>query len=220
VKFRTERAESGIAVETVGLAGRFGHELRAVVDEGWAVEDAQALIELAAGELAEKPATSTTWWSQAGFRRLRWHASGGVYLATERFADQFRPSVQRASADWGAQHWVCNRYDAAFDPISEESLVAVSARVWDGDVAVEGTRYEMAGANSGWIIIDEAFRGGVPDLTVEHAAHLADARPDLVRYFGLPIGWRFFSAGDGESVRGLEPPRDDEAGGGHVPPAR
>lgn len=217
MKFRTQRADAGIAVETVGLVGRFGRELRAVVDEDWAVEDAQGLMELAARALAEQPATSSTWWSDAGFRRLRWEASRGVYLATERFADGFRPTIQRAAADWGAQHWVCARYGAAFAPIAEASLVAVSAAVWQPEVGVEGTRYEMSGDNSGWIIIDEAFRGGVPDLTVEHASHLADARPDLVRYFALPIGWRFFSAVDGENVRHVGPASDQQATGGQEP---
>lgn len=206
--FRTERVDSGIAVESVGLAARFGRELRAVVDEDWAVDDARALIELAAGTLAEQRAPSATWWSEAGFRRLRWQASDGRYLATEPFPDGFRPTIQRAAAEWGAQHWVCARYGAAFAPISEASLVAVSAAVWKREVAVEGTRYEMSGDNSGWIIIDEAFRGGVPDLTIEHASHLAEARPDLVRYLALPIGWRFFSALDGENVRQLDPSSD------------
>jgi hypothetical protein len=111
-----------------------------------------------------------------------------------------------------SQRWLCTRFGAAFDPISGRSLVAIDPLILDPSINVEGSRYQMTGAMSGWILIGEQFNGGVADLRIEHASHVADARPDLVRYFALPVGWRFFRTSDGENVYLIESTSDTDEG--------
>lgn len=197
--FVPARSPEGTTIETRGLRDLVGRELRAAVVDDRAVSDAQALMVLAAEELLSRPSPSGVWWSSAGFRRIRWSPAEDWFHGEEGDGERTRPTIQRAAADWGAQHWVCTRYEASFAPISEDSLVAIAPSALQR-VDTEGSRYEMTGDNSGWIIIDESFTGSARDLPIEHAAHVADRRPNPVRYFALPVGWRFFAAVDGERV--------------------
>ena len=57
---------------------------------------------------------------------------------------------------------------------------------------VEGVRYRLGGANSGWIITSRGYEGPVESLRTEHALHLVSARPDVIQYLALPVGHRFF----------------------------
>jgi len=111
-----------------------------------------------------------------------------------------------------AQRWVCERYGAGFDPITDESLVSLDPIIMEPSINVEGSRYLMTGPMSGWILIGERFAGGVADLRIEHARHVVDARPDLARYFALPVGWRFFRTSVGENVYLIDSDIGDEAG--------
>lgn len=204
IQFAVTRSEAGIALATVGSDEKVGRELSALVTEEWALGPAQSIMRRAVEQLLDKPEQSEVWWSSTGLRRIEWRADGDTYVGRELDGAVLMPTIQRAAAEFGAQEWVCETYGAEFDPISDDLLVAVSDRVMRRGTGVEGTRYEMSGANSGWILIDEDFRGGVKDLRMEHAAHVIDVRPGLARYFALPPGWRFYSAPDGESVTHIQ----------------
>jgi len=201
ITFRHDRIGDAIWIETIAAATDLGRELRAAVTEEWAVREAELLIERAVRELLAKPGRSATWWSTSSFRRIRWTDVGGVFVGEESDGSRLRPTIQRAAAEFGAQRWICGTYGADLDPIDEEALVALAPAVMKTKRGVEGTRYLPSGRNSGWILIDEDFRGDVGDLKHEHAFHVVEAKPQLARYFGLPPGWRFFAAADGENVR-------------------
>lgn len=197
-------SEGGLfTVTTRGLRTSHGRELRAAVQEQSAIPDAKELITQAADQLHGFDKRPERWTSSAGFRALVWVADDEWYTGFEVDDTRKLPTIQQAASDWGAQHWVCERYGASFDPFTDDSLVSIAPAILDPNVAVEGTRYEMSGAMAGWFLIDEHFVGSVHDLQIEHARHVAEARPDLVRYFGLPPGWRFFRTATGESVEQL-----------------
>ena len=100
-----------------------------------------------------------------------------------------------------AQFWVCRRWAAPYLPADGQALVAISPLVLAGHMPVSGARYPSDGRNSGWIIWAGDRHEEVTDLIHEHAAHLATLRPDLLRYLGLPVGWRFDREAAGENVR-------------------
>lgn len=99
------------------------------------------------------------------------------------------------------QFWVCRHWAAPYLPTDEQALVAISRLVFAGHLPVTGKRYESNGANSGWYFSAGDRREEVTDLVNEHAVHLATVRPDLLRYLGLPVGWRFDREAAGENVR-------------------
>ena len=200
IEFLVSRSADTFQVRSRGLRDQLGGELLAAVTEEWAIEDAIILVKLAVTEAGARPASSDVWWSPGGFRKIRWTREEDVFRAEERDGRMFRPTIQRAAAEWGAQAWVCERHGSGCDRIMEESLVALAPRTLRPGVPVEGTRHRMTGDNSGWILIDDEFTGGAEDLRTDHAAHVATVRPDLVRYFGLPVGWRFFRNAEGEHV--------------------
>ena len=76
--------------------------------------------------------------------------------------------------------------------------------VSDGALAsgrpVFGTRYEGSARISGWYVTEPGFAGSVTDLRHHHAYHLVASRPELERYLGLPVQWRFYYDADGEDV--------------------
>jgi|GEM_PF-3278019 len=101
----------------------------------------------------------------------------------------------------GAQRRVCAHWGAPFERPNADSLVSISALVLQGHMPVAGVRYRMTGKMSGWIIYASDIHEEVDDLTYEHVVHLATMRPDLLRYMGLPVGWRFDFESEGENVR-------------------
>lgn len=200
VTFDVTTGPDGLFLETRGLVSHLGRELRAAVLEEHALSDAKGVMLLAAEQYVSKPSRSNVWWSSTGFRMLKWTAAGGRYQAEERDGSSTRRNIQRAATEWGAQKVVCAKHQAPFDPIAEDSLIAIAPAALRSGAAVEGTRYVMTPPNSGWILVDEHFTGGVNDLRIEHALHVAESRPDLVRYFGLPPGWRFLATKEGDLV--------------------
>jgi hypothetical protein len=109
-----------------------------------------------------------------------------------------------------AQFWVCRRWAAPYLPTDGRALVAISPLVLEGHLPVEGSRIRGRGENSGWIIFAGDRDEEVADLIREHAVHLATKRPDLLRYLGLPAGWRFYCDAAGENV--WEAEREEQGG--------
>ena len=74
-------------------------------------------------------------------------------------------------------------------------MVVISEGVYEGDV-VEGVRYPSPKHMSGWWLTTNRYDGDIKSLKTVHFRHIAETRPDLSGFLGLPVGYRFFS-GDG-----------------------
>jgi hypothetical protein len=88
-----------------------------------------------------------------------------------------------------------------FVPVSFDQKIGMAANVLAGDLPVNGVRRLPAGDTSGWHI----WAGGkIPNddhfFEPMHVDHLVELCPDLMRYLGLPPGWRFQVAPDHEDV--------------------
>ena len=98
-----------------------------------------------------------------------------------------------------AQRAVCARFGAQYVPTPPDLKVGISLV---GDVyPVNGYRESEDPAYdelSGWWIWNGERK--VSDWDALHAAHLAEQRPDVVAYLGLPPGWHFLLAPGYEDV--------------------
>lgn len=75
-------------------------------------------------------------------------------------------------------------------PIFDQKI-AVSKGVYEG-LAVDAVRYHLAEHMTGWFVTTDLYDDNVDSLVVDHYYHITFKRPDLIKYFALPYGYRFF----------------------------
>ena len=96
---------------------------------------------------------------------------------------------------------VCVQYGAEFTAAPGDSKLGISLNVRDGVVPLNGLRHPPVGDTCGWYVYAGEELSDAPDFFKPlHISHLEDWCPQIVKYLGLPPGWRFLVAGDHEDV--------------------
>jgi hypothetical protein len=105
--------------------------------------------------------------------------------------------------DWSlVQKALCSKYGVAYYGCIKDLKVGVSEEVMQGVLPINGLRHPPQGDTTGWYI----WAGGeIPQDDDDffkplHAIHLIERCPDIIKYLGLPPGWRFLVAPDYEDV--------------------
>ncbi len=99
------------------------------------------------------------------------------------------------------QHETCARYGAQWSPINMEMKVGIARNVQEGVRPIHGLRHPPVGDTTGWYIWAGGEPSEDPDFFVPLCAeHLETWRPEVLRFLGLPAGWRFLVDGDYEDV--------------------
>lgn len=112
---------------------------------------------------------------------------------------------------------LCQRYGAGSLECPAHLKVGISRNVKDGVLPISGLRHPPEGDTSGWYIwAGEGDPKDDPEFFLPlHARHLQDWCPEVIRFLGLPPGWRFLTARDYEDVWEdstlLNPPSPDKA---------
>jgi hypothetical protein len=79
--------------------------------------------------------------------------------------------------------------------------VGISLNVKNGLQPINGLRHPPEGDTTGWYIWAGEDFSDDPDFFVPlHVKHLNEWCPEIVKYLGLPPGWRFLIANDYEDV--------------------
>lgn len=100
-----------------------------------------------------------------------------------------------------AQEDVCRRYNVKLVEAASQLKVGIARNVRDGVLPINGLRHAPVGDTTGWYIWAGDEIGDDPDFFVPiHVAHLEEWCPEVVRFLGLPPGWRFLVAGEHEDV--------------------
>lgn len=100
------------------------------------------------------------------------------------------------------QRALCARYGIPWVVAPANLKVGVAWNVRSSAVPVHGLRHPPTGDTTGWYI----WAGDGPpspsqDFFVPlHMEHLAEWRPEVLRFLGLPPGWRFLTDGKIEDV--------------------
>lgn len=96
---------------------------------------------------------------------------------------------------------VCKRYGTEWFPSPPHLKVGIAENVRTGVQPINGLRHQPVGDTSGWYLwAGEVFSEDPDFFKPLHVSHLEDWCPGIIRYLGLPPGWRFLKAGDYEDV--------------------
>ena len=96
---------------------------------------------------------------------------------------------------------VCERFSTPCLPPGPDSKVGISSNVRTGALPINGLRHPETGEASGWYIwAGEDISEDPGFFAPLHVAHLLEWCPSIVKFLGLPPGWRFLKDGDYEDV--------------------
>ena len=99
------------------------------------------------------------------------------------------------------QRELCKRYGVDFIAAPPQLKVGIARNVHEGALPINGLRHPPSGDTTGWYIWAGEEPSQDPDFFVPlHVEHLAERCPDVLRFLGLPPGWRFLVAGEYEDV--------------------
>ena len=100
------------------------------------------------------------------------------------------------------QKETCARFGVTWLPGSKDQKVGVALNVKSSIVPINRLRHSPAGDTTGWYIwAGEGDPPSDPNFFVPlHVEHLAQWRPDVLKFLGLPPGWRFLIDGVYEDV--------------------
>ncbi|OAS21749.1 hypothetical protein A8708_16695 [Paenibacillus oryzisoli] len=73
-------------------------------------------------------------------------------------------------------------------------MIVISKGVYEG-LAIDAVRYPSPEHMSGWWLTTDMYDGNVESLMTVHYHHVAFNRPDLIKYFALPYGYRLNTKG-------------------------
>jgi hypothetical protein len=100
------------------------------------------------------------------------------------------------------QKALCKAHSVGWVPAPFQMKVGIARNVRSTIVPVNGLRITSEGDTTGWYIwAGEGDPSDAPDFFVPlHVEHLVEWRPEILKFLGLPPGWRFLTDGKYEDV--------------------
>lgn len=95
---------------------------------------------------------------------------------------------------------LCADYGAIFYPTPAEKKVGISLSVKDGQLPINGLRHPAYCDTTGWYIWAGDYSDDPAFFKPLHTHHLIDWCPSIIKFLGLPPGWRFLKVDDYEDV--------------------
>lgn len=95
------------------------------------------------------------------------------------------------------QKGICKRYSAEFTPTDLEAMIGLSDNTDGINIPINGLRHPPEGQGSGWFIWSGKELSEKSDFfKPTHAKHLKDNCSMILKFLGLPPGYRFLYTGD------------------------
>lgn len=99
------------------------------------------------------------------------------------------------------QKAICTKYNVPFFEAPAHLKVGIARNVKEGLQPINGLRLLPEGDTSGWYIwAGEELSDDLDFFVPLHIEHLSDWNLDIIKYLGLPPGWRFLIAPNYEDV--------------------
>lgn len=99
------------------------------------------------------------------------------------------------------QKMICEKYGAEFLESPSSLKVGISSNVKEGALPLNGVRYQPTPDTSGWYIWAGEDFSEDPDFFLPlHISQLNEWNSLILKYLGLPPGWRFLVTADYEDV--------------------
>lgn len=99
------------------------------------------------------------------------------------------------------QRIICKKYNAPFVETFPFWKVGIARNVIEGTQPINGLRHLPKDDTSGWYIwAGEEFSNDRDFFVPLHAEHLTQWCPEIIKFLGLPAGYRFLYASNYEDV--------------------
>lgn len=89
------------------------------------------------------------------------------------------------------QKEICLVYNSKWNPINKKLLIGVSANL--NNDPINGLRHPAEKGTTGWFIWTGEYSENSDFFQPVHAEHLLQNRPDVIKYLGLDVGFRFLT---------------------------
>ena len=110
-------------------------------------------------------------------------------------------SHQQLARVQNEQRAVCERFSTTFEPADLGLNIGLANDFSSGLLPFNGLRYLATDTTSGWYLWAGEQRSEADDFFKPvHGYHLLEQNVAVLKYLGLPPGWRFLVAGDYEDV--------------------
>ena len=99
------------------------------------------------------------------------------------------------------QNALCEKFHTYYVESPLNFKVGISRNIKEGAIPINGLRHPPEGDTTGWYIWGGEEYSDSPDFFVPlHVKHLHEWSPLIIKYLGLPPGWRFLVTQDYEDV--------------------
>ena len=89
------------------------------------------------------------------------------------------------------QKEICKKYNVDWFPTPPDSKIGVSKNLRNGEMPINGLRHPPENGTAGWYIWAGEYSDAADFFEPIHVDHLNDFLPLIIKYLGLPPGWRF-----------------------------
>ena len=97
--------------------------------------------------------------------------------------------------DWNSilqeQIAICTKLKLEWTPVRTDSLIAVNDSLFTATQPINGLRHPRHGTIEGWYLWRSEMQEENDFFKPLHVWHLLEQRPIVLKYLGLPPGWRF-----------------------------
>jgi hypothetical protein len=95
------------------------------------------------------------------------------------------------------QQELCKKYGVPWVASPEGLKVGIARNARTGLLPLNGLRHPPQGDTTGWYLWAGEELSTAPDFFEPlHVLHLTEVCPAVLRFLGLPPGWRFLTAGE------------------------
>lgn len=99
------------------------------------------------------------------------------------------------------QKKLCDIYNVEYCPSQDDLKVGIALNVKNGFKPLNGLRHPPEGDTTGWYIwAGEKLSDDPGFFKPLHVKHLIDWCPEVLKFIGLPPGWRFLTTNGYEDV--------------------
>lgn len=96
---------------------------------------------------------------------------------------------------------ICDKFGAEFIESPFYLVLGISKNFDKNNFPINGLRHPTEGGSTGWFIWSgEELKQDADFFKASHIGHLVEICPEIIKFLGLPPGWRFLKAKNYEDV--------------------
>ncbi len=89
------------------------------------------------------------------------------------------------------QKRICKKYGATWQPMLAGWKIGITNNIDSGEMPINGLRHPSENGTLGWYIWAGKYLDNADFFAPMHIEHLPNKCPSVLKFLGLPPGWRF-----------------------------